>query len=114
MSNHLYYTAGGSLVLGGVMAMLKKRSLPSFVASLSFGGMYLLAGYFIHQGNYMKGHQLAAVTSGLLSASMTHRLMKAPKKTIPGLVATLGFTVLGYSSWKIWQLYQDGFSLRPE
>eukprot|EP00892_Ulva_mutabilis_P002632 jgi/Ulvmu1/1236/UM109_0034.1 len=50
---------------GGAAGYIKKRSIPSGVAGVSFGGLFAVAGYLIDQGNTNVGIPLATGASGI-------------------------------------------------
>lgn len=59
--------------IGGIIGYVKKGSKPSLVAGLICGGIYAYSGYLINTNNE-HGHDIAAVTSIILSAVMGARV----------------------------------------
>ncbi|KAJ7314438.1 hypothetical protein DFH08DRAFT_790927 [Mycena albidolilacea] len=72
-------------IVGGSTAFYKKSSIPSLVAGLSVGMLYLWSGSQIGEGEDVRGFQAAFLASALLTASSLPRVAKGP---IPKLLAT--------------------------
>jgi len=71
-------------IIGGSTAFYTKSSIPSLIAGLSVGMLYLWSGSQIGEGN-PQGVQGAFLASALLTLSSLPRVTKGP---IPKLLAT--------------------------
>ncbi|KAF7370180.1 hypothetical protein MSAN_00648600 [Mycena sanguinolenta] len=78
-------------IVGGSTAFFRRGSIPSFVAGLSVGGLYLWSGARIGEGD-VRGLQGAFVASALLTLSSLPRFTKGP---IPKILA-LSSAVMGF------------------
>ncbi|KAK7024878.1 hypothetical protein R3P38DRAFT_2951559 [Favolaschia claudopus] len=74
---------GGLCVIGGSMAFFTKRSLPSLLAGVSAGLLYIWSGTQILDAR-TQGLQAAFLASALLTLSSLPRVTKGP---IPKLLA---------------------------
>lgn len=100
MSHHVNTTMGATLVGAGCYAYYSKRSLPSLIASSVFGASYFFSAYLIKSNkNPQLGHDIAVVTSGLLTVTMGARAFK--NKSNPMNIATFmtigGIAAGGYN-----------------
>lgn len=82
-SAHVSYTIGALTAIGGLAAA--KRSKRSLVAGLFFGGAFVLAGYYISQGEAERGFRLGTVASGSLAGVMSYRFYKTGKVMPAGM-----------------------------
>ncbi|KAJ6582102.1 hypothetical protein B0H19DRAFT_1117569 [Mycena capillaripes] len=85
-------------IVGGSTAFFKKSSIPSLVAGLVVGMLYLWSGAQIGEGN-PKGVQGAFLASALLTLSSLPRIAKGP---IPKLLATSSAVVGFYYGRKLY------------
>ena len=99
-SAHASFTMAGIVAAGGLMGYARKRSIPSLVAGLAFGGLFALSGMMIRNGQDYHGHVLAAATSSVLVLAMGPRALKSRKFMPAGLVATLGAVSTAYQTNK--------------
>lgn len=100
-SAHLSFTMAGVCGGGGVAGYAKARSVPSLVAGLACGGLFLGSGLLIKQGENVKGHGLALLTSSALVGAVAPRALQTNAKFMPaGLVALLGAGSAAYHAKK--------------
>jgi uncharacterized membrane protein (UPF0136 family) len=85
---------------GGVAGYVKARSVPSLVAGLACGGLFLGSGLLIKQGENVKGHSAALLTSSALFGAMAPRALRTKKLMPAGLVALLGAGSAAYHAKK--------------
>eukprot|EP00700_Malawimonas_jakobiformis_P001577 EC721832.1.p1 GENE.EC721832.1~~EC721832.1.p1 ORF type:complete len:118 (+),score=13.35 EC721832.1:23-355(+) len=78
------------LIFFGLHAYLKKRSLPSLLASSFFGLLFIYAAYTIYSGRPARGHQIALWAAAGLTVAMGIRFFKSWKFMPAGLVAMMG------------------------
>ncbi|KAJ7210387.1 hypothetical protein GGX14DRAFT_450557 [Mycena pura] len=78
-------------ILGGGIAFMKKSSMPSLIAGVTVGMLYLFSGAQIADGR-RSGLQGALAASALLTASSLPRITKGP---IPKLLA-MSSAVVGF------------------
>ena len=106
-SAHLNFTLGGIVLVGGAMGYVKKRSIPSLAAGITFGGLLVGSGILISKNESFKGHALASGVTGVMSVAMAQRYM-ATKKFMPaGMVASLGVAGLAYNVKKAIEWWPD-------
>jgi uncharacterized membrane protein (UPF0136 family) len=99
-SAHLSFTMAGVCGGGGVAGYVKARSVPSLVAGLACGGLFLGSGLLIKQGENVKGHSAALLTSSALFGAMAPRALRTKKLMPAGLVALLGAGSAAYHAKK--------------
>ena len=99
-SAHLSFTMAGICAGGGVAGYAKARSVPSAVAGLACGALFLGSGMIIKQGENVKGHGLALLTSSALVGGMAPRALKTGKLMPAGLLAILGAGSAAYHARK--------------
>eukprot|EP01084_Bolivina_argentea_P066869 121923_1 len=99
MSHHLNNTMGITLCTAGGWAYYSKKSLPSLIASCTFGAAYFASAALIKSNqNPQLGHDIATVTSGLLALTMGTRVVKSQSWRQPLNVAmfmTISGTAVG-------------------
>mmetsp|Transcript_6558 Transcript_6558/g.15950 ORF Transcript_6558/g.15950 Transcript_6558/m.15950 type:complete len:114 (-) Transcript_6558:2278-2619(-) len=106
-SAHLNFTLGGIVLAGGAMGYVKKRSVPSLAAGITFGGLLVGSGILISKNESFKGHALASGATGIMSVAMAQRFF-ATKKFMPaGMVATLGAAGFAYNAKKAIEWWPD-------
>ena len=96
-SAHLNFTLGGLVLVGGAMGYLRKGSMISLVAGMTFGGLLIGSGVLITNGESFKGHSLAAGCTGLMTVAMGQRFVSTGKFMPAGMVACLGAVGLAYN-----------------
>ena len=100
---HPAFTLSALTTIGGVVGYMRKKSLPSLVAGLTFGGLYAISGYLLHL-NRDYGLELALGSSALLTVSGAMRgRVKTPLKPIPFLLTVCGAT----GSYYYWSKYKE-------
>jgi uncharacterized membrane protein (UPF0136 family) len=106
-SAHLNFTLGGLAIAGGAMGFAKKRSMPSLVAGITFGGLLVGSGVLISKNESFKGHALASGATGIVTAAMAKRFFKTQKFMPAGMVATLGAAGFAYNVQKTIEWWPD-------
>ncbi|PYI06316.1 hypothetical protein BO78DRAFT_397268 [Aspergillus sclerotiicarbonarius CBS 121057] len=84
--------------LGGIIGYIRTKSLPSIIAGLSVGSLYLLS-YLRLRNNQPYGVEIALFASLVLGGSSIPRAIKT-RKTVPcvlSVVALVGMLVFGAS-----------------
>ena len=102
MSHHVNTTMGVGLCSAGCWAYYSKRSLPSLIASCTFGAAYFASAYLIKSNkNAQLGHDIATVASTGLVLIMGSRVVKSKSYRQPLNVATMmtvgGLAAGGYN-----------------
>eukprot|EP00047_Mylnosiga_fluctuans_P003756 m.230809 g.230809 ORF g.230809 m.230809 type:complete len:140 (+) comp12114_c0_seq1:99-518(+) len=85
----LNYVAGVLIASGGLAGYLKKGSVPSLVAGVGSGAVYVLCGYLATHGSGPTAHQVGTGVSVLLAGMMGMRAARSGKFMPAGLVATI-------------------------
>lgn len=102
---HPAFTLSGLCVLGGGIGYLRKRSLPSLVAGVTFGVLYGYAGYLLKQ-NADWGLELALGSSlTLLVAGIARAIPTNFKKPVPLVLVVLGGASTAYYAKKYNEFY---------
>ena len=99
-SAHLSFTMAGLCAGGGVVGYVRARSVPSVVAGFGCGALFLGSGLLIKQGDNVKGHGLALMTSVALVGALGPRALKTGKMMPAGAVAMLGAVSAAYHAKK--------------
>lgn len=87
---HPAFTLSALVTIGGSMGYLRKKSVPSLVAGLVFGGVYGYAGYLLKQ-NRDGGLELALGASSLMLVTGIARGIPGRfKKPVPLILTILG------------------------
>ncbi|KAJ7314424.1 transmembrane proteins 14C-domain-containing protein [Mycena albidolilacea] len=95
MSAYPALAMGGFCVLGGLTGFSRTRSIPSLVAGLGVGAVYLWAGDRIRKGQ-PNGIESAIGASAVLFASSVPRMGKGPVPAM--LAATASMSGLYYGN----------------
>ncbi|KAL6937922.1 hypothetical protein ACO0QE_004179 [Hanseniaspora vineae] len=104
---HPSFTLAGLCAVGGTMGFLKKKSVPSLVAGLTFAGIYGYAGYLLKQ-NADNGIEIALGASALLLATGVKRSLPSRfTKPVPLVLSVLGLAGTSYYGLKYKQFYLD-------
>ncbi|KAG9248870.1 transmembrane proteins 14C-domain-containing protein [Calycina marina] len=101
MGNELpAYILGALTAVGGTMGYVRTGSMPSIVAGMTVGILYLVGGYRI-QNRLPYGNELALLASVVLAGSSIPRAIRSQKPLPTGLsvLATFGLYTFG----KAWQ-----------
>jgi uncharacterized membrane protein (UPF0136 family) len=87
-SSHAAFAVGGVVIVGGIYALVKKKSLPSLIGSAILGGTIVLGGYYVNQGEAYMGHSISAAASILLCGVGVWRysVTKKPMPAIPIII----------------------------
>ncbi|KAJ7464415.1 hypothetical protein FB451DRAFT_1263459 [Mycena latifolia] len=85
-------------IVGGGTAYFKKSSIPSLIAGVSVGLLYLWSGSLLADG-HAQGLQAAFYASALLTVTSLPRIAKGP---VPKLLATSSAVVGFYYGRKIY------------
>eukprot|EP00927_Polykrikos_kofoidii_P002965 TRINITY_DN11179_c0_g1_i1.p3 TRINITY_DN11179_c0_g1~~TRINITY_DN11179_c0_g1_i1.p3 ORF type:complete len:121 (-),score=28.17 TRINITY_DN11179_c0_g1_i1:87-449(-) len=93
---HLNLTAGALLIAGGGMGYFKAGSVPSLVAGVGTGGLFLGSGMLVAQ-DPQAAFLLGTGTGGLLTAGMLPRFLKTKKVMPTGMVSFLGVATLAFN-----------------
>ena len=102
---HPSYTLSALLFAGGAAGFIKKRSIPSLVAGLTFSTAYAVAGYLLHK-NADWGLEIALGSSALLfSAGGARGLPSRFTKPVPVVLTTLGLAGTLYYAKKYNEFY---------
>ncbi|ABN64438.1 predicted protein [Scheffersomyces stipitis CBS 6054] len=102
---HPAITLSGLCAVGGVMGYVKKGSVPSIVAGLTFSALYGSAAYLLKQ-NADWGLELAVGTSAtLLLAGLGRAIPTQFKKPVPLALVVLGGLSTGYYVKKYNEFY---------
>lgn len=106
-SAHLNFTLGGLTILGGAMGYAKKRSVPSLLAGVTFGGLLVGSGVLISKNESFQGHALASGATGIMSAAMAKRFLSTKNFMPAGMMAVLGAGGLAYNVRKTLEWWPD-------
>jgi len=82
---------------GGTMGYVRTGSLPSVIAGVTVGSLYLLGGYRI-QNRQSYGVELALLASVVLAGSSIPRALRSQKPLPAGLSALALFGLYTYGS----------------
>ncbi|EPT02986.1 hypothetical protein FOMPIDRAFT_1022608 [Fomitopsis schrenkii] len=93
MSAYPAYVMGGLCVVGGITGFVRTRSIPSLVAGVTVGALYLYSANSIRNGT-PNGLETALGASALLLLSSLPRVAKGPVPAV--LTATSTATAVYY------------------
>jgi len=99
--DYLGYLFGAMVAGGGAMGYVKKRSLPSLVAGLTFGGLAAAGAY--HASQNPDNPIVGAGVSGLLGTVMGARAVRSGALMPAGLIAVMALGMFGRYSLTIYQ-----------
>ena len=89
------------------MGYVKKKSVMSAAAGLTFGGLLIGSGVLISQGESYKGHALATGATGVMTLAMGQRFLSTGKFMPAGMVAALGAAGMAYNLQKTLEWMPD-------
>ena len=99
-SAHPAFAFGGVTIAGGVLGFVRKGSKPSLAAGVVCGSLLIASGVMISKDSQLEGHQLAGVTSSVMTVAMGHRFFKTGKFMPAGLVSVLAAVSSAYHAKK--------------
>jgi len=89
------YVYGAAVALGGAMGYVKKRSIPSLVAGVTFGSLAAYGAYSVsNDGKTTASIAPALATAAILTAVMGSRAIKSGKMMPAGVVGLLSLGML--------------------
>ena len=97
---HPAFSLGGLTIIGGAVGYFKKGSKVSLGAGLIYGSLLIGSGILISGEHQYRGHSLATVTSGLMSAGMGQRYLKTGKVIPAGIVAAVAAVSMAFHAKK--------------
>jgi len=100
-ADYLGYTFGAVVAAGGAMGYVKKRSVPSLMAGLVFGGLAMAGAY--HASVNPESPTVGAGVSGLLAGVMGTRAAKSGKIMPAGVIALLALGMFGRYGMVVYQ-----------
>jgi len=100
-TDYLGYAFGALVAAGGAMGYVKKRSVPSLVAGLTFGGLAAAGAY--HASANPDTPYVGAGVSAVLGGVMGARAAKSGALMPGGLIALLALGMLGKYSLAFYQ-----------
>mmetsp|Transcript_51733 Transcript_51733/g.123125 ORF Transcript_51733/g.123125 Transcript_51733/m.123125 type:complete len:232 (+) Transcript_51733:84-779(+) len=103
---------GCLLSLGGLIAFLRKGSLPSLLGGGSCGAA-LAGSSILVSKNAKDGHRLGAFVAALLALGMLPRVVKTKKMMPAGVVTLLGLLAAAYNAVQLLQLAKQGSGSTP-
>jgi len=95
------YAFGALVATGGIMGFVKKRSLPSLLAGVTFGGLAAFGAYDASENPDTP--YVGAAVSGLLGTAMGARALKSKSFMPAGAVSILSLAMLTKYSLAIYE-----------
>ncbi|RHZ54035.1 hypothetical protein Glove_431g30 [Diversispora epigaea] len=99
------YTMGAICAVGGIAGYVTKRSVPSIIAGLGIGALYVLGGVLM-QRNKIYGYETSLAASIILAGSMVPRTIKRGTP-IP---LSLSILSIGMGTYYVKKIYDQRFS----
>ncbi|CCM00249.1 uncharacterized protein FIBRA_02278 [Fibroporia radiculosa] len=93
---------GGLCIVGGITGFVKTRSIPSLVAGVGVGALYLYSADSIRKGT-PNGLETALGASAILLLSSLPRVAKGP---VPAVLTATSSAALFYYGKKVYGLHQ--------
>jgi len=91
------YAFGGLVAMGGIMGYVKKRSIPSLAAGVTFGGLIAFGAYDASENP--ESPYVGLVVNGVLGGLMGARALKTKSMMPGGLISLLSLGMVAkYSS----------------
>lgn len=97
---HASFSMGALVALGGAEGYRRARSVPSLVAGLGLGGLFILSGVLVQKGSDFEGHALGLATSVALTGAMGPRFAKSRAMMPAGALTILGTAGILYQGKK--------------
>lgn len=102
MAHHLAFSLAALTTFGGAIGFAKTKSVPSLAGGGLLGAMFLTSGYLM-QNNKDYGLEMAAGTSGFMTAIMLPRAIKG--KPLPIVLSVVGLVSGIYYGRKLMEYY---------
>ncbi|EIN09654.1 hypothetical protein PUNSTDRAFT_143143 [Punctularia strigosozonata HHB-11173 SS5] len=99
MSAYPSYTMGGLCLFGGLSGFARRRSIPSLVAGVGVGALYLWSAETIRKGE-SNGLEGALGASALLLLSSLPRVAKGPVPAVLAVTSALSSVYYGNLVYK--------------
>ncbi|KAJ7056506.1 transmembrane proteins 14C-domain-containing protein [Mycena amicta] len=106
MSAYPALAMGGFCLLGGITGFARTRSIPSLVAGLGVGAVYLWAGDRIRKGQH-NGIEAAIGASAVLFASSAPRMLRGPVPAMLTATATASGAYYGKTAYALRRHHQE-------
>ncbi|CAG99314.1 hypothetical protein KDRO_F07810 [Kluyveromyces lactis] len=101
--DHPSFALAALATIGGTMGYIRKGSVPSLVAGLTFGGIYGYAGYLL-KNNADNGLEIAlGASSVMLVTGIARGIPGRFKKPVPVVLTVLG----GLGTWYYYKKYKE-------
>ncbi|KAJ7083809.1 transmembrane proteins 14C-domain-containing protein [Mycena epipterygia] len=100
MSAYPAFAMGGFCIAGGIAGFSRTRSIPSLVAGVGVGALYLWAGDRIRKGQ-PNGIEGAIGASAVLLASSAPRMFKGPVPAMLAATSTMSGLYYGKTAYAL-------------